>query len=291
MNKTGLCLALVLFLTGCGADKAIKSTNSMPEKMDRMLKEMSDTSCTLKRGISFEALLKEEFGKNLIPVPFDLMPFAREFAKCASEEDLAEVAYVWMKKLNEVTLEGASPTPEQVAAFNHERLHVYSALASVAGFIPRAKLDRIIHEQIVNDGVYQDSVLELLMLRAQFIRDVRLENGLFSKGLINVGRVEQAVEFAEELEHLARLPFVDQVGVTITGFIDPYPDVIEAFNKDEAVKMWKKIKLKAERMNVEMKTWTGQPNEDAALFAKRQERMNSALSKINSRINGWTGRP
>jgi len=282
---------MMLALAGCGAHEAIKSTNSMPEKMDDMLKEMHETSCTMKKGLSFEALLKEEFGKVLIPVPFDLMPYAKNFAQCASEEDLAEVTYVWMKKLNEVTLDVASPTPEQVAKFNHERLHVYSALSAVAGFIPRAKLERMIDIQIVNDGAYQDAVLELLMLRAQFIRNVRLENGLFSKGLINVGRVEKAVEFAEELEYLSRLPFVSQISVSVTGFIDPYPDVIEAFDPNEASKMWAKIKVKAERLNVEMKTWTGKPNEDAALYARRQSRMNTALGTINDRISGWKSRP
>src|SRR5262245_2707516 len=124
MKLAGLFIALAFLFSGCGANKAIKATNSMPKKMDDMLDEMKNTSCTMKRGLSFEAMLKEEFGRVLIPVPFDLMPFAREFAQCASDEDLAELSYVWMKKLNEVTLDVPNPTDQDKEVFNHKQLHV-----------------------------------------------------------------------------------------------------------------------------------------------------------------------
>ncbi len=134
MKKSiGLLFAATLLLSACGAQKAIDNTNKIPKKLDDTIKTMEKTECTLVRGLSFENLLKDEFARDLTPVPFDLMPFAREFGKCSSDEDLAEVTYMWMKKLNEVTLDLPSPTEAQVAEFNHRKLHVYSALQAVAG--------------------------------------------------------------------------------------------------------------------------------------------------------------
>ncbi len=283
--------AATLVLSACGAQKAIDNTNKIPKKLDDTIKTMEKTECTLVRGISFENLLKDEFGRDLSPVPFDLMPFAREFAKCASEEDLAEVTYMWMKKLNEVTLDLPSPSEAQVADFNHRKLHVYSALQAVAGFIPQAKLERIITTQLYGAGRYQESVMEMLMLRVQFLRDVMLENSLFSKGLTNVGTVEKAVEYAQNIEFIARLPFAKEISVNVTGFMAPMDDAKETFDPLNAPLLWAKIKVKAERLNMEMKNWTGQPGEDQALFKNRQVRMTQALTLINQKINDWSRRP
>lgn len=291
MKVKVLLTASMLLLSACGANKAIKSTNSIPDKLDRMDERLVKTECTLKKGISFEALLKEEYGRDLLPAPFDLMPFARFFAQCADEEELTEVVYLWMKKMNEVTFDVPNPTPAQIEDFNHRKLHIYSALSAVAGFIPQEKVERIVESQIRETARYQDSALELLMLRTQFIRDVLIGNGLFTKGLIDVGKVEKAVEYANQLEYIARLPFAKDIGLSATGFIPPYDDVKESLNPSVALSMWKDIKVKAERLALDMKTWTGKPNEDTRLYAKRQERFNRAISTINQRINSWTNLP
>ena len=297
-NRISLLFAFGIFLSGCGVHQAIESTNSVPEKLDKTIEKMEETieklketECALKRGISFEALLKDEYGRDLAPVPFDLMPFAREFAKCSSAEDLAEVTYMWMKKLNEVTLDLPNPTPVQVEEFNHRKMHVYSALQAVAGFIPQDKLEKIIQAQLYGAGRYQDSVMELLMLRVQFLRDVMLENSLFSKGLNNVGTVEKAVEYAQQIDYIARLPFAGEIAVNVTGFVAPMDDVQETLNPAQAPLLWGKIKSKAERLNVEMKTWTGQAGEDQQLWQNRQVRMTSALSTINLKVSEWSRRP
>ena len=290
-NAIGFLFAATLLLSACGAQKAIDNTNKIPGKLDRTIDTMKETECTLKRGLSFEAMLKDEYGRDLIPVPFDLMPFAREFAKCSSEEDLAEVTYMWMKKLNEVTLDLPSPTEAQVADFNHRKLHVYSALQAVAGFIPQDKLERIITKQLYGAGRYQDSVMEMLMLRVQFLRDVMLENSLFSKGLTNVGTVEKAVEYAQNIEFIARLPFAKEISVNVTGFMAPMDDAKENFDPATAPVLWAKIKVKAERLTVDMQNWTGQPGEDQKLMQNRKSRMNQALTTINQKISEWSRRP
>lgn len=294
MKKLGLVFGLTLVLGGCGAKDAIDGTKQMPGKMDRMLGEMNRTNGKVEQQcavLTFDGMLKEEYGRELIPIPFDLMAFAREFGKCASDEQVVELVYIWVKRLNEVTMELPAPTEEQTNQFNHRKLHIYSALQAMSGLLEQPKLERIIDREIYGAGRYQDSALTMLMLRAQFLRDVLLEASLFSEGLTNVGKVEKAVEYAEQIEYLARLAFSPEIGVTVTGFIAPMDDVKESFDPAVALKTWRKIKVKAERLSLEMKSWTGKPNEDARLYAMRQQRMNKALSIINGKINGWSGRP
>lgn len=285
-----MAMTAVLAVSACGAKKALDATKDMPDKMDRMYDQMHETKEIIERQpvvIPFEAMLREEYGRDLVPIPFDLIPFAREFAKYAGDEELAEVVYVWMKKLNEVTLDLPAPTADQVDAFNHRKLHVYSALQAVCGFIPQTKLQRIIKQQIYGAGRYQESVLQMLMLRVQFLRDVMLEASLFGEGLTNVGKVEKAVEYSEQIEYVARLPFVTEIGVNVTGFLAPIGDVRETMSTAVASNLWRKVKTKAERLVLQQKQITGEPGEDQRLQLERQERLQKALSVINGRLAKW----
>jgi hypothetical protein len=287
MKSKGLLLAIALVLMGCDAVDAVKATKKMPDKMDETARKMDETECALKKGIALEALLKEEFGRVLTPAPFDLMPYAKTFAQCATEKELPELTYLWMKKINEVTLNVSNPTDAQKKEFDHRQFHVYSALMAVSAFIPRAKLAGIIQAQVYNDGPYQDAVLEMLMLRYQFIHGVRLEAGLFTKGLVNAGRVELAVELGDEIEYIARLPFAKSIGINVTGFIDPEMDVNQKFDPAIALTVWNDIKSRATRLQTEMKPEPG----NEKLFPASKAKVNGSLNVINQRINGWTGRP
>lgn len=289
LKPIGICI-LAAGLLGCEAHEAMKATKEMPSRMDRMYEQMERTNSAVDRQkviIPFEALLKEEFGRELIPIPFDLIPFAREFAKAAGSEELAEVVYVWMKKLNEVAQDVANPTEDQIAAFNHKKLHIFSALQAVCGFIPREKLKTILREQVYQGGRYQDSVLHLLMLRVQFLRDVMLEASLLSEGLTNIGKLEKAVEYADEIEFVARLPFATDVHVAATGFISPMEDVKEILDPAKTGAIWRKVKTKAERLILDNKDWTGVPRENQKLFDERVRRLNMALDLVERRVGGW----
>jgi hypothetical protein len=293
MNRVFKSVTLIVAfvgISGCGANKAIDATKEMPDKMDRMYDQMQKTNDMIERQpvvIPFEAMLKEEYGRDLVPIPFDLIPFAREFAKYAGDEELAEVVYIWIKKLNEMTLNLPNPTPEQVEAFNHRKLHVYSALQAVCGFIPQSKLAGIIKQQIFGAGRYQESVLQMLMLRVQFLRDVMLEASLFGEGLTNVGKVERAVEYADQIEYVARLPFASEIAVNVTGFLQPIGDVRETMSPTVAPTLWRKLKTKADRLVLQQKQITGEPGEDQRLYLERQERLQKSLSFINGRLGAW----
>lgn len=282
----------VLLLSGCGADEAIKATKSMPERMDRMKQKMDETEIALGRVFSFEALLKEEYGRELIPVPFDLIPFATEFSKYAPADELIEVVYLWVRKINEVTLDLPNPTAEEIFKFDWKKMHVQAALQAVAGTIPKAKLEKIIREQIHSSGRYSDAALNLLMLRIRYLRDVMLGASLLAERMNDVGDLEKAIEYAEEIEYIARLRFARQIHIELTGFKNNDLDVLEAFDPTVAVKTWQKIKFKANvGLRVEMKDVSDVPGENERLYQENQARYNKALALVNQRIQGWGGRP
>ncbi len=292
MKTTISLMCTLLLLTACGADEAIEATKSMPERMDQMKQKMDETETALGRVFSFEALLKEPYGKNLIPVPFDLIPFATEFSKYAPTKELVEVVYLWVRKINEVTLDLPSPTPDEVFQFDWRKMHVQAALQAVAGTIPRTKLEKIIREQIFASGRYSDAALNLLMLRVRYLRDVMLDASLLSEKMNDVGDLEKAVEYADEIDYIARLRFARQIHLDLTGFKNNDLDVMEVFEPSVALKIWQKIKFKATvNLKVELKDVSGVPGENELLYQENQARYNKALTFVNDKIRAWGVQP
>ncbi len=297
--KATILAVLGFSLIGCGA---MRATEKMPGKMEETQQQIQDTNNQLKKmretvdqqpvAIAFEDLLKEELGRDLQPVPFDLMPFAKKFGQYASNEDIADVVYLWMKKLNELTLDTESPTADQTAAFNHHKMHIFSALQAVCGLLPEAKVQQIIKEQIEGDGRFQQAAMQLLMLRVRFLRDVMLEASLFSEPLDNVGKLEKAIEYTDSIDEIARLPYASEISIKITGFLAPIPAIEESLDPGLAVETWIKIRNKAARsLVVKPKPVTGNPGVDEKLFDERQARVTRALAKTEGKIAGWQSKP
>ena len=263
-----------LWLSGCGVGKALDAAKEMPGKIDQMQAQMQAMKCDLTDALAFEAMLKPEYGKDLLPVPFDLIPFAKKFAECAVPSDVPEVFFLWMKKLNEVTID-ANGTPEPVNEFNHRKLQTLSALEAVAGFLPHDKLVQIIEEQVDNDGQYRDSVMNLLMLREQFIVNVLINAELLADNLTSVGRLEKAVQLADEVDFIARLPFVSQVQFKITGFVDPFPVLEQKMTGAMAKDVWQSIVDKSTR---------GFDDSHPILFPARYK---YAMDIAQTRLSAW----
>lgn len=281
-------IILALALSGCGKlNETLEKTKSMPDKMDKMFAETKKMTCELPSKIAFESLLKEDLGRVLDPLPFDLMPFAEEFASCTPNKKLIKILNLWVSKFNEVTLNNPAPTPEDIAKFNHDKLHVLSALQSVAGLIPSEKIEQIVQEQVIlNDGPYRPTVMQMLMLRVRFMRDIMLK--VKFKKIETIGQMEEAIQHAEAIEYIAKLPFSKEVAVELTGFMDPMPtEIIEVMDPNIARKMWVNIRDKSAAVTVVPKDLTGLPTQDEALFRKRQAQLATGLSLIEERISAW----
>lgn len=285
-------LLTLVVCVGCSkATKAIDSTNQMNDKMSQMLKNMETLNGTVEDQpilIPFESLLKQEYGKDLLPVPYDLMIFGQKYADNSKIGDLEKVFYLWMRKLNDVSLNKDAPTPDDIDAFNHEKLHVMMVLELVAGLISDQKVQDLIADQVYTDGRYRDTVFQMLMLRARFLRDVLLNGDLLGQPMVSVGMLEDSVKYANSVEILARLPFARSLSVDISGFMPPQGEVAETFDPAMAKKLWVKIKTNAERsLHVSEKDLSGSTTKDQSLFVDQQRRFDAAMSTVNQRISEW----
>lgn len=296
MRATILALVLAVSVSACSrAERAIDATNSMPQKMDETLAEMKRTNDVVRQQpvqISFENLLSEELGKDLDPIPFDLMPFAQKFGEYAEPKDVVELVYLWMKKINEMPFVGDASDALQVEVFNHHKLQIFSALQAVCGFLPQEKVDIVIADEIQKDGRFATAAMQLLFLRARFLQYVMLDASLFAEPLDNVGKLEKAIEYADSIDRIARLPFAKSLNLKITGFLDPYPVIEESFDMGLAPELWAKIKVKAsDGLTVVPKELTGDSRIDQKLFDDRQIRVSKSLEYVEDMINGWSAKP
>ena len=299
MKIKGVVLAAALVLTtGCGLQKAVDSAGDTSGKLDDTLKQMKEMNGVVKdqcQEVAFESMLKPEFGQDLMPIPFDLMPFAKKFGSCSSTDDLTEVVYLWMKKMNELVIDvpgGTKPTDDQVAAFNHHKMQIFMALEAVSGLLEQPKVDKIIADQIDGEGRYQETALQLLMLRTRFLRDVMLESSLLSTPLNNPGKISKAIEYADQIEAIARLPYAKgAIKIKITGFMDPYPVIDETFDPGVALDTWTKIRTKAQRCfgQTPMPDTCNPPGVHDKLSKAAQFQLNSSLSYVDKKILSWGG--
>jgi hypothetical protein len=290
MRNLAVLLSTALVLSACGTQKAIDATRSMPGKMDDMINKTNHLNQIVDlqaEMLPFEGLLKPEYGRDLAPIPFDLMPYAKKFAQYAPAEDIPELVYVWVKKLNEAALDPT--TGETQDQFLHRKMQTLAALQAVCGFLPHAKVKQIINSEIYHSGRHQTAALQVLMLRVRFLRDVLLEASLFSAPMDSVGALQKAVEYNDEIDFIARLPFAGDIAVTITGFPEP---VQEAMDTKLALTEWQKIKLKANRsLKVEPKVYTGIPAQDQALYQQQYNLMVQNLKLVDDRISSWGAKP
>ncbi|MGZ3723568.1 MAG: hypothetical protein ACXVA9_11585, partial [Bdellovibrionales bacterium] len=215
----------------------------------------------------------------------------KNFGKCASADDVTEVIYLWMKKMNELVIEQEKPTADQIAAFNHHKMQIFSALQAVSGLLPDDKLNKIIADQIDGEGRFQETALQILMLRTRFLRDVMLEASLFATPLNNVGKVQKAIEYANSIDAIARLPYAKSIKIKITGFMDPYPVMEESFDVGLALDTWTKIKTKATRCFGEspMPENCSPTGVHSKLGPVDQGNLTKALSVVDQKIIGWGG--
>jgi hypothetical protein len=289
-------LAVIMVTSGLGCAK-LDDMFKMPKKMDSMNRSVDRTNETVERQpvlLAFEAMMKEEYAVDLLPIPFNIMGFAKEFGKYATVEDLVELFYVKIKELNEVVIESETPTPEQIKAFNHKKSHTLILLQAVAGLLPDEKVKAIVRERILTDDRFRDSALSLLMMRVEFINQVLLDESVLHEPITAVGTFEKAVEYANSIEYIARLPFTDRIKVEITGFYNPdKDDLIETLDPKATVAIWEKIKKKAVRglSSIQPQEWTGDKASDEALYLERQRRYEAALAVTNQRIQDWQTKP
>ncbi|MGZ3771316.1 MAG: hypothetical protein ACXVCP_18320 [Bdellovibrio sp.] len=321
MKKILMLSLTVLALCGCDAMDALKATKSMDGKMDSMnhkmdqMGEMNSKMSKMNDGmqktvdgihsqellIPLENMIKAETIEYLYPVPTSLMPYAKKFAESASNQELVELTYLWLKHINEITPvqdidKDGKPvdlTLEQTNAFRKQRIGKALALAAIAGFVPQETVEQMVKEHIVGGTRHRKTALQFLALRAFFIKDILLEKSLLEELMDEVGKLEDSIKYMNQLEYLISLPFANLISVRTTGLSEvAAEDIVFVLDNDKIksiASLWDKIKIKAELnlADVQEKTWTGDKEKDDEIQAEEKRRYAVAMRSVNSAIEKW----
>lgn len=302
--KKVLCIAaLGLLFAGCGMIDMPAKMDKTNENMEKMINNMDHTNAGIddqRQLIPFENMLKEENSENLSPIPTRLMPFGKKLAEAIPAQDFVELAYLWLKEVDEVfpahKLDANGDeipyTQPEIEKINHDKLARLVGLQIIAGFLPQQRVNEMIEQQVYTAGRYEDTVYTILMLRVQFTRDVLLDASLLSAPLDNAGKVAQAVEYNKNIDFIAKLKFARKIGLKTKGFLPTDLSPVEAFDTGIALKNWQRIQRSAERdcdigtRGVEEKT--GNPAQDQQLHQAQVAKYNKAMADIQSYIGSWT---
>ncbi len=302
--KQVLCIAIFgILFSGCGMVEMPSKMDKTNENMEKMIDNMNHTNDGIdqqKQLIPFENMLKPENTANLFPIPTRMMPYGKKLAEAISAQDFVELAYLWLKEIDEVLPAHKVDangneipyTQDEITGINHDKTAVLMALQVVAGFLPQKAVQEMIESQVYNSGRYENTVYTILMLRVQFTRDILLDASLLSKPLDNSGKVAQAVDYNKNIDFIAKLPFAGKIALKTTGFIPTEDSPVEQLDTGVALKNWQRIQRSAERdCNVTARgaePKTGDAAKDQQLHQVEVNQYNQALSDIHTFIGSWS---
>lgn len=308
--KKLLLLSGLLISTGCGVGKAIDSVNATPGKMDAMNEKMSQMQMEMSKtnesirlqkvAIAKENLEDPRNAKILLPIPVGLMGYAKLFAENATLEEITGQIYLYLKEINDgVILKSVDASgnekefsPQEVNEINQMKLHKFSAAQSICGFLPQSVVDQLVKEYIYTEDRYQKTALNILMMRYQFLRDVMLNASLLSETIDDVGSLEKAYEYINNMDWIARLPFIEKIQVKATGFLPPYPAVNETVSaasaKKSLVSLYKTVLLRAKHVEkIQQYALTGNNDKDLSLYKEHRERLEAVLQATQANLSYW----
>ena len=148
----GLILGAVAltFMSCSDLDKARHSMDAV-DTMQQKTSEMSDGMKSTNESIRQQKMLvcldgmKSNYSlQHLYPIPSDLMPYAKTFAEAVRADEISELAYLWLKEIDEVSpLKNIGPngkevdlTPEQQSQAMVQKFGRFQGLMAIAGFLP-----------------------------------------------------------------------------------------------------------------------------------------------------------
>jgi PBP1b-binding outer membrane lipoprotein LpoB len=300
MKISAIIILVAGVLVGCGKlNGTMDATQQMPDKMDQTFQQikttndqMKTTNDTVKQepvAIALEKLQDPANGSNLLPIPFDLMPWAETFGQYASTDQVIKIVYLWVQKLNTTTLDIPNPTDADKAVFNQRLMQTFMSLESVCGLLPDDKVQQIVKEQIGDEGRFQTTAMQMLMLRVRFLRDVMINSSLLSEPIDNAGKLEQGIAYANSIEYVARLPYANKISVDIVGFLPPIGEQKETLDpKSVATGAWSAIKTAVQIPDKpSADSMTGDPKLDKIRFDLEQKRKAAGLGTIDAKLKAW----
>jgi hypothetical protein len=280
----------------------IAGLNSMPNKTGEMADKMDTTNEAIHKQTLLLALVelnKRENQENIFPVPTGLMPAGKVFAEEARPNELIELTYNELKKLEENTMISGIDKDGPVALTpqeeNYARMRKVAALSSlqiIAGFAQDEKIEAIINTDIKGNSRFKDTALAFLALRAYFLRDVLLKLSLkvdasSAETLNTSGKMNEAIKYLVKLDKISKssdtqdIPTIQLKLKGQAAFIGFEEN--ETARRSETPALWALALQKAQEGSKSYQT-NASTSSNAAAEMKAQE---SAMETMKSYVNSW----
>ena len=293
MNKLLLSITVVLGFSSCGKIQELHdaATKEIPNRMEGLANNTSELKRLETVKTAVQELNDPKNYEKLSPVPVDLMPWGKKAAENMTVEDeLIPYVYIKLKDIETVRYDDNTlgkpydMNDPACVRFEMNKVGVFNALATIAGFLPESKVDQLIYK-LNNSDEYTQTIINILALRAYFINNVLMNEKYKQDKLVDLGSVEAAIGYNKSLERVLRLPYAASIGVQITGFV-----LLQDFNlalsvkpdMDSAKKNW---------MNIYdgIKTYlkVGQYSSDQGQVQNQQQRAQNAINQVLTGLSGW----
>lgn len=299
--KLVILIAMALSMAACEVNDAIKSANSIPEKLDRTNDSMDKTQEAIrlqKLAIAKQNLEDAANASVLIPVPTGLIGYAKLFAETATEEELVGQIYLYIKEVNEgVQLPNWGKdgpiefTDAEKQEFNYRNYARVTAAQAISAFIPKEMVEEIVDVEILKDGRYRKTAMNILMLRWQFLRSTMLGASLLNEPFNSTGAVKDAVEYLGYMNDILSYGFKNEIAVKITGLKAPLKNSDEKVKDQGAVQLGDLIgdtkRMALDLQKVGPSDLTGDPAQDQALNAKHASELEVYLKELDALAARW----
>lgn len=282
-------LIMVLSVLSLAACAKIDRALEIPDKMDRL----GNNTEELKRLTIIAEMKKElEDEKNyriVSPVPYDLNAAAKKAAENFKVDEVVPWTYNLLSKVNNAKFEENFGKPvegneAEALQFERNKIGTMSALAAVSAFLPEATINEMI-TLVRTSEEYTPTVLAIFAMRAYFINNVLMKEKYGSAKLTEIGTVEKAIYYNQQVEKLLRLEFAPSIKIQITGF-SLMEGVNEAMSygldQEAPARNWKAISY-----GLEHYLKVSQYSNDKGQKDSQLDRQSRALQLVNAGLAEW----
>ncbi len=302
--KNILSLSIItILLMGCGQiQRIMDGTEKLPDQIAETNKGMRDTNESIRQqkiGVALSEMQKKSNREYLTPIPGDMIPFGKIMAEALTPDEALLFIKDYFKKINEENFENRYPrvdslTPEGqtlLASFDHDKIADLMMITIVAGYLPDSTLNQMILIE-AEQGAYREILYQTLMLRVSFNNDLMLNAGVMGEKLSTLGKIKKAIEYNSKVEFVARLNFVDQVELKITGFSVPAMNetISKKFDKGLALKNWNRIYSAAQK-DFKVQSFAANETEKNQSVDAQKIQHAQLMTELQSFIQAWGQNP
>lgn len=251
-----------LILMGCGIAKDAEDTLKEVKKTNEGIEKTNKAIHLQTLSVALDNLLKDTNTKNPL-VPVGMIPNAKVFADEATTEELIEEYHMLLTD----AMKGANETFEYIGTRAHDRLVRFFAASAIAAMTPKEKFEKLVEEQIKEEGQFYDTMRAFILTRYTFTK-AYLYQPIFDITLVKWSKdgevpvntprtatiklLKEAIETYENLKAIYDMPFAKNLVVTVPQALTFYKEEVDPeTNKPVKVAFYKDYSVKIDRQDFE----------------------------------------